>query len=206
MSIENRNIAILILAAGSSSRMGRPKQLLPWKNTNLLGNAMNQAIAAKSNAVFVVLGANSEAIRKKIIAHKVEVIDNPNWKLGLGSSIGAGISFLVEKKLEFDGILIMLADQPLIDLNHLNLMMKTFYSTNKSIIATSYGNRAGVPAIFDKAYFDDLKYLTNDYGAKQIIEYNKSEVFIIDAKSKITDIDTETEYQSLLEQLNNTHT
>ncbi len=89
MSVKSK-IAILILAAGSSSRMGSPKQLLKWKNSNLLGHTISKATQLKVDEIILVLGANSDKIISEIDAKNVKVLINPNWKLGLGSSISAG--------------------------------------------------------------------------------------------------------------------
>jgi len=199
MEILNPNIAILILAAGSSSRMGEPKQLLAWKDTTLLENAIKNALASQCKVVSVVLGANAKAIRKQISEYQIEVIENTSWKSGLGTSIATGVDTLSDKTPDIDGLLVMLADQPLIDTVYLNLMIESFVKHRKPIIATAYKSRAGVPALFDKKYFDELVQLSaDDYGAKKIINRSNSEVFIIDPKYKSIDIDTPSEYLNLI--------
>jgi len=115
--------AVLILAAGASTRMGQPKQLLPWGKTTLLNHAINEAKKI-SEHVFVVLGANKELIESSLNS-QVEIIRNPNWENGMGTSITYGISIL-DKNEEFDSVLIMLADQPLLDSTYLNNLKKLF--------------------------------------------------------------------------------
>lgn len=198
MARQVKNIAVLILAAGSSSRMGQPKQLLPWKDTTLLGNAIRNAVALNPKSVIVVLGANAKVIREGIADNKFEVIENLQWKSGLGTSIAAGMNFLLKKKSEFDAVLIVLADQPLIDSDYLNLMITSFYNAPQSIIATSYKNRAGVPALFNSSYFYRLSQLEKDFGAKEIIDQNENDVLTIDPKNKSLDIDTQSEYQNII--------
>lgn len=202
MAAFHKNIGILILAAGSSTRMGHPKQLLPWKNTTLVGNAIQNALATRCEAICVVLGANAKLIHKQAIHHhEIEVIENLAWQSGMGSSIAAGMDFILKKNRDFDGILIMLADQPLIDTDYLNKMITLFYSSTHSIVATAYKNRAGVPALFDKSYFTELAQLTQDYGAKELISQNKNEVLTLDPKEKSIDIDTESEYNQLINKI-----
>ena len=198
MVASKKNIALFILAAGSSSRMGQPKQLLPWKDTTLLGNAIRNATSSWARTIYVVLGANTKNIRKEIVHNQIEVVENPDWDLGIGSSIAIGMNMLLKKDIKFDGTLIMLADQPLIDKDYLNLMITSFYNQPERIMATAYKNRAGVPALFDKAYFNELECLKNDFGAKELIAQNESEVFTINPYNKSVDVDTKSEYQNLI--------
>ena len=195
------NIAIIILAAGSSSRMGRPKQLLSWGKSDLIGNAIEQAKNSRSDKIIVVLGANAQLIKDNISRWEVDFVENENWKSGLGSSLAKGVKHLIELET-FDGILVMLVDQPFIDSDYLNLLIESFYTTPYSIIATAYSKRAGVPALFDKKFFTDLCDLHEDNGAKLIIEENRGEVLSLDPGKKVTDIDTEVDYKNLTKRLN----
>ncbi len=189
------NIAVLILAAGRSSRMETPKQLLPWRKTTLLGHAIETTLELDIDQVFVVLGANSELIIPKIESYSIQMIKNTNWQNGLGTSIACGIKYI--QKLKYvNGVLIVLADQPLIDDEHLKELINAFKSGN-SIVTTSYrSNKEGVPAIFDRSYFNDLTKLTNDFGAKTVIKNNTT--FSVDGSNKIVDLDTKEEYKNLV--------
>ncbi len=197
----SKNISIVILAAGASSRMGQTKQLLPWEDTTLLGNAIRKAKASDANSVVVVLGANAESIRKEISGTQIEIIVNSFWASGLGSSIACGTDFLIKKKYKPNGILIMLADQPLVDTVYLNAMMDAFNSEYPIIIATGYGNRAGVPALFSKDYYEKLAKLDDDFGAKKIIESQKDNILVLDLGQRTVDIDTKSDYDSLTKNL-----
>ncbi|MEM1260255.1 MAG: NTP transferase domain-containing protein, partial [Bacteroidota bacterium] len=107
-------IAILILAAGRSSRMGKPKQLLSWKKTTLIGNAV--AIASSlTNHFLVVLGANALKIKPYVPEGKATL--NEKWQEGMGSSLSHGVTALASK-YEPRAILVMVADQPLLELEH----------------------------------------------------------------------------------------
>ncbi len=198
MDRHNNPIATLIMAAGASTRMGRIKQLLPWRNTTLLGNAIRNAKAVAQGEVIVVLGSNAVTIQEKIEEEHVVVIKNENWKLGLGASIACGIQALQKKNT---AVVIMLADQPLVDSNFLNTLIDSFSKTGKGIVATSYGNRTGVPAIFDKAYFTELEKLSGEYGAKDVLKRYKNEVLSFDPKGKARDVDTIDDYNLLIKSL-----
>ncbi len=197
-----KNVAIVILAAGASSRMGRTKQLLPWKDTTLLGNAICKAKASDANSVVVVLGANATQIQIGITENDLEIVENKRWASGLGSSIACGTDFLIKKKNRPNGILIMLADQPLIDTAYLNAMMATFNPEQEVIIATAYENRAGVPALFSQNYYKKLTKLDDDSGAKKIIDRHIENVSILNLGQKTVDIDTKSDYEDLTKNWN----
>ncbi|GAB5473519.1 MAG: molybdenum cofactor cytidylyltransferase [Maribacter sp.] len=195
------SIPILILAAGESKRMGeRVKQLLPWKNTTLLENALAQARASQVEEVFVVLGANDEFIKKQTQLPDDICIYNENWSNGMGSSIVAGLKHLLSLPVEYDGMLVMLADQPLIDAAYIDQVIDTWGKARATITATGYENGLGVPAMFDKCHFTELLKLTKDYGARHII--NDSNIKIINPQGKEMDIDTWQDYQNMIQQLN----
>jgi molybdenum cofactor cytidylyltransferase len=198
-----QNIAILILAAGNSSRMGeRVKQVLPWKTSTLLGNAVDQANTSIANTVYVVLGAYEEVIKAEVQLDEVVSIQNTNWENGLGSSITAGMEHFLAKSLSYDAVLIMLADQPLIDSNYLNKMMGNWKGNPSKIITTQYKNRSGVPALFGKEYFQELKSLNKDFGAKDIIASHKDAILALNSEGKEIDIDSWEIYQKIIESKN----
>ncbi len=192
---QNDNIAIIILAAGSSSRMGQAKQLLPWGGSNLLNHCIIQAKNSNAKEVFVVLGANYEAINTSVKNEPITILRNPGWEKGIGESIAFGVKKIASKK--FDGVLIMLADQPQIDIAFLNKLITRFETSPKAIIATGYKNSVGVPAVFNKSYFEDLMNLTGDKGAKQFVELQQYNVLVLSFPTTIVDIDTHKDYLSL---------
>ncbi|MCD6543118.1 MAG: nucleotidyltransferase family protein [Flavobacteriaceae bacterium] len=195
MSKAPPKIAIIILAAGASSRMGKIKQLLPWKQTTLIGNAIEQALASKADDVFVVLGANYQLISKEIEQENITIIYNKNWTLGMGFSIRSTMDFFDKKHKKYDAVLIILVDQPLIDVIYFNMLIDKFINYN--IIASKYKNRVGVPAIFSSIYFDALRKLNRDIGARDLILKHINDVKEIDAFDKIQDIDSISSYELL---------
>lgn len=195
MTIKNKNIAIVILAAGASSRMGKTKQLLPWKNTNLLTNAIDAATSSDAKKTVVVLGADREKILKENL-FTVEHVFNPLWSKGMGGSIATGVDYLLSKD-DYDAILIMLADQPLVDSSYINHFLNQFLEDPNTIIASDYGQHLGVPALFGKSYFLQLTKLNSNIGARTIIELNLKHVNAVDIKNKGRDIDTENDYNQL---------
>ncbi len=192
------NIAVLILAAGASSRMGTTKQLLSWNGANLLDTTIENASVVSPEHIVVVLGANADKIKANSINIKsVQSIFHKNWNFGLGSSISYGVDFIQRSLQNTKAILILLSDQPLIDSKYLGQMIQAYESSGKGIIATEYEKGAGVPAIFDKCYFSNLTQLDKDIGAKQIIRKFKNDTLSLDPSGKTMDIDTLEDYQKL---------
>lgn len=191
------NITHIILAAGSSSRMGKPKQLLPWKDTFLLDFIVDKVTKTTNNRIILVLGSNYDIIHDKLKHKTIDVVFNEEWIKGLGTSIAKGVNTAL-KDNQPNAILISLADQPSIPLNYFAQMVNFFKGEPEQIIASKYGkNKLGVPALFGADYFDDLMKLNSNKGAKYIIENNMSCVYELDASDFLSDIDTIEEYKKL---------
>lgn len=192
------NIAILIPAAGASRRMGSPKQLLEWGDSTLLEHAITTANALDPSELIVVLGSDFGEIKNTISQHDAILLEHQNWADGLGSSISFGIKYLQQCKTNVEGVLVTLADQPLIDADYLTSMISHFEPGKKQIIATSYGDqKMGVPVLFDAVYFSELAGLHDDQGAKVIINRHINNVLPLSSEGKTADIDTPEDYQKL---------
>ena len=177
------NIVVLILAAGSSSRMGRPKQLLKWNKITLLGHAISTAKEIKPLEIIVVLGANYNLFKSEISQEGIQILNNKNWKKGLGNSIASGVKQILKNDSNFDGILITLADQPLIDSTYLNSLIQEFEVGKSQIIASLYKNdKLGVPVLFDAIYFEELTKLNDDKGAKSLLHKYSDYVSALNAE------------------------
>jgi molybdenum cofactor cytidylyltransferase len=190
--------AILILAAGESKRMGQPKQLLPYGDSNLLLEKINQFQTLENIQVFVVLGAYFKEIFPLLRELPVTVVMNTNWQEGMGSSLSKGVG-LIQKKETFDRVLITLSDLPLLETDHYEEMIELSKSSGKRIIQTEYEKTHGVPVIFDKSLFRSLSKLKNEEGAKPLIEKYKKEVLNVRSKTPYFDVDTSEAYQKLLD-------
>jgi len=187
-----KKIPIIILAAGSSSRLGRPKQLLELDGNTLLQKSVITALAISKN-VIVVLGANEKLIQPTISQFPIQIILNKKWAEGMSSSIRAGMSILENRNCE--AVLIMLCDQPFVDAILLEKMISVFKKSELPIVAAEYEKKLGVPAIFDVSFFPKLKTLEGQKGAKALIISNlkKTKHFFF-KKGKI-DIDTEKDWE-----------
>ena len=149
-------IAVLVLAAGKSSRMKGIKQLLKVNNKTLLDITLETAKKVVPESVFCILGANADKIKKEILTKAVQFIYNKNFESGLSSSIVAGIQHFKKENLNFDGVLILLADQPEVDFKYLNLLITNFKENTKenSINNNPYGE-AGLTYLENAGYLID---------------------------------------------------
>ncbi len=194
----NQNIGIVILAAGASTRMGTPKQLLRYQERSLLRHTIEVAIASVCRPIVVVLGANAQLIKSDISQLSIQIVENLQWTEGMSSSIQVGIQELKTSYPEVKAVIVTLCDQPFISTEIINRLALAYHSTNQPIIACEYGETLGVPALFSDCLFSELMTLKNGEGAKKIIKKHSQEVFIISFPEGATDIDTPKEYAELL--------
>ena len=162
----SKDLAVVILAAGISSRLGNlTKQLLVYKNETLLKIAVKKALEISKN-VFVVLGHEKKKCEKELEDFDVNIMYNPNYKKGMGTTLSLGI----EHAKEFSHTMVMLCDQPFIPISHFQALKENIQ--NENIIASLYEKNKSpkVPAIFPKKYYDELLKLDADFGAKEILQ------------------------------------
>ena len=190
------NIGVVILAAGASSRMGKPKQLLEYDEKNLLQNTIDAAKGSAANSVIVVLGANADLIAKEIDATTIH-IENKDWEEGMASSIRTGLSALLKLFPATDAVIFLVCDQPHISPGVIKELMNSQRKTGKPIVTCNYGETIGPPALFHKSLFHELMQLKGDTGARKIIQQHRDDVAtVLFTKGKI-DIDTNEDYQAL---------
>ena len=194
----NPNIGIVILAAGASTRMGTPKQLLRYQERGLLRHTIEVAIASVCRPIIVVLGAYAQLIKSDISQFPIQIVENLQWNEGISSSIRVGIQKLKTSYPDVEAVIVTLCDQPFISTEIINQLALAYHSTNQPIIACEYAETLGVPALFSDRLFSELMTLIGGEGAKQIIKKHSQEVFSISFPKGATDIDTPKEYADLL--------
>jgi molybdenum cofactor cytidylyltransferase len=192
------NIGIIILAAGSSTRMGTSKQLLPVNGEPLLLRAVRSALQSAGSHVTVVLGSNEKDHRDVIKDLKVDIIENRNWQMGMGSSLKAAVKHIRSKRSATVGIIVMVCDQPAITSQHLNELIKVYEESGKAIVASHYGGSPGVPALIDKTLFPELMAMEDSYGAKKVIQKHLDKTALVEFNEGAIDIDTPEEYQKYI--------
>ena len=192
------NIQLLLLAAGSSTRMGGPKQLLRWGNTTIIEHQIITLLET-NNSLSVVLGAYTEEIISVIDKFPIEIYKNENWEKGMGTSTSCAMKLLLEEHPSIEGVLITLIDQPLLTSTHFKKMLNLFQKGKEQIIVSQSENGwSGAPVLFDKKYFDELLKLEGDEGAKLITSKYKNSVQLIDGGEILKDMDTPKAYNELL--------
>jgi molybdenum cofactor cytidylyltransferase len=185
-----RKESVIILAAGSSSRLGQPKQLVEVEGIPLLLKSTLAALDALYSQVVVVLGANANE-HKKTIAHlPVEIITHTEWKKGMGSSLKAGLQHILKFKPDTNAVVIMVCDQPLITSTHLAALRDLYHNYLTPIIASRYNETIGVPALFDHSLFSELSDIKDSQGARTVIASHSGSVETIDWPEGQLDIDT----------------
>lgn len=188
---------ILILAAGSSSRMGQSKQLLLVDNKPLLRKTAEVAIASKLGTTLIMLGSQAEEHKKVVLSLPVEIIIHTDWQKGMGSTLKAGVKYILEKFPQTKGVLVLVCDQPYLTPDHLISLSQKYFSTRKPIIASLYANTLGVPCLFAADFLTHLLNLNDDEGAKKLIQLFSNKVESVDFVKGEIDLDTPGDFTKL---------
>ena len=211
-----RNIGAVILAAGGSSRFGRPKQLLTFRGETFVRRAVRAAAEAGCNPVIVVVGGNSDAVQSEVdirdsrissssaqaletralvpSAARATVVENASWREGVGTSIRRGLEQLPKS---VEAAVFLTCDQPFVDASVVRKLIAACEKSGRPIAASSYANTLGVPALFDRSCFEALLALPDDSGAKTLIASRPDEVASIAFEEGAIDIDTPEDFARL---------
>jgi molybdenum cofactor cytidylyltransferase len=179
--------------------MGMPKQLLPIQGISLLRHLAEIAIASICDTVVVILGANAQQIRPEISDLPLQIIENQDWQAGMGTSISSGLATLLEREPALNAVLILVCDQPFVSTELIDRIVEVHRSDSSQIVATSYLNTVGVPALFSDRYFPELLQLNADAGARKIIQRHLHETHTIAFPKGVIDLDTPDDYQAFLD-------
>jgi len=196
-----QTIGIIILAAGNSSRLGKPKQLLDYKGFTLLGNTLIQTESVPNSIVIVVTGAYKQLMDKELASMSAEIAYNPDWELGMASSINVGLQKLLAVNPSIKACILTVCDQPFVTAQVYNTLLDQYETTGKGIVASSYAETLGTPVMFSHNYFDALLNLKGQEGAKKILQLYKDDVAFIPFEKGAIDIDTPNDYNHLINQL-----
>lgn len=164
------SVAAIVLAAGASSRLGQPKQLLMYRGESLLERAIRLANEAGAAPVLAIVGANRELILSAVKFGSSMVVINEQWAQGISTSIHAGLDALNETAADASGVLMMACDQPRLTADHLRGLTNRFaLQAEPSIVASEYAGVLGIPAVFPRKVFAELRALQGDKGARALL-------------------------------------
>ena len=192
---EQNRLSIIILAAGGSSRFGALKQLLEYKGKSLLKRAVETAQQLGDYEIIVVHGPKAMKCQREISSFDVINIINKDWEKGLSTSLIAGIDTVSEQS---DGVMVLLCDQPLIDDRRLGQLVSLWNKNPDKIIASEYAGTKGVPMILPRSCFGEIRKLTGDAGARQLLEKDGDDILSTPVPEAELDIDTEQDFTGLL--------
>lgn len=178
--------------------MGMPKQLLPIQGRSLLRHLAEISVASQCDMVTIVLGASVHQIYVEIEDLPLQIVVNHHWQSGMGTSISTGLEALLKQKSTLNAVLVLVCDQPFISTSLINRLLAAYQSTKYPIIATTYLETVGVPALFSDRYFPELLQLNADTGARKMIQQHLHETYTIDFPKGAIDLDTPEQYQAFL--------
>lgn len=206
--------AAIILAAGSSSRMGggRHKLLLPLDDRPVLAHVIDATIASIARPIILVLGHQADQVRTQIKPYttspSILLVENTDYLQGMSTSLRMGVQVLISDgyrkastSYQVDSALIMLGDQPMITPQVIDMLIRTYRTTNRSIVAPLYNGKRGSPVLFDESLFPELIEVTGDEGGRTVLERHRQEVELVEMGDILAnyDVDTWEAYQQVVE-------
>lgn len=196
-------VAVVIFAAGSSSRLGRPKQLLPLAGRPLVTHAARKARASKAERCIAMVGAARDSVQSVLERTIDEVVYNEDYARGQGATIAAAIRYLISTDELFgpcDAVVFVLGDQPGIETETINKVIDA-WGEGAGIAMAQYADRAGHPVLFDRQYWTQLAALDNEQGGRDVLMRHPDDVVYVPVDANAPDdVDTENDWRRLQEQ------
>lgn len=191
----HEQIAGVVLAAGGSSRLGWPKQLLPWRGKPLVYTVAKTALSAGLSPVVVVIGSHGEEVKQALRDLPVTFVHNPEWEAGQSASVKAGLRALPEM---VGGAVFLLSDQPQIPVTLIRLLVETHAQTLSPIVAPQVDGQRGNPVLFDRDTFADFMALEGDAGGRRLFSHHQATWVEWYDRDLLLDVDTPEDYEKLL--------
>jgi len=188
-------VSAILLAAGESKRMGKPKLLMPFGKSTILEQTVDNLLNSTVSEVIVVLGCKAEEVMPKLAARPIKIAINPNYHQGMSTSVIAGLNLIDDKA---EAVMLVLADKPFVDSKIINELIEQFYAHDKGIAIPAYQAKRGHPVIFAIKYKAELLALKGDTGGRQIIAEHPGDILevAVDSPGINIDIDTISDYHS----------
>ena len=198
MSEFQTGVGAIILAAGASTRMGEPKQLLRFDGSTLLRCAAHAALGSDCQTVVVVTGANAERVREEVSDLPVAVAHNEQWSEGMGASVRVGVEALEKEGARVLAAVLMPCDQPHLSSEVLNRLIEAHQTSGKAIVVSGYEEVWGVPMLFARSLWPELRELGGKGGAQSVALRHAEKVECVPFPDGARDIDTRDDYERLL--------
>jgi molybdenum cofactor cytidylyltransferase len=198
MSSESGVVGAILLAAGSSERLGQPKQLLPWRGQTLLRHAAEVTLASGVSPIVVVLGSRADEMATELNGLDVHKVVNPVWQQGMGSSLRSGLIALFALA-NLDAVLVLLCDQPLVTPDYLDSMIARYHEDPRLAVASKYEDSVlGPPCLFSKELFPRLQALSGAQGARALLgKLAPDQLSVLPFPDGLTDVDTWEDWERL---------
>ncbi len=195
-------VTATVLAAGGSSRYGRCKQLVEINGSSLVRLAVDKLSSLfPPDRIIVVVGANSEAVAQAVSDLPVKMVLNEDWQQGLASSLKAGLNSV---RLDCRAVLVTLCDQALVTEDHLRSLLYLWLANSSEIIASSYANTIGTPAVIPAGFYPKVQTLEGDEGAKSILKNNTGRIRTLPIPEAEFDLDVPSDLEKLKKKLHPT--
>ena len=192
------SIGAVVLAAGSGSRMGYPKQTLQFRGQSLLRRAALASLGGGCSPVIVVTGAYAELSRRELDGLNVQIVFNPRWETGMASSIRTGLGAVLATDPNAAAAMFLLCDQPHVTADIISRLTEAHRVTQRPVIASTYGGSFGVPALFGRTFFAELARLEGSAGAKHVIKENALDAQYLPFPGGEVDVDTPDDLSHLI--------
>lgn len=189
---------LILLAAGGSKRMGRPKQLLRIEGQTVIRRAAETALASMCSPIVMVLGADISEIQPQLQGLPIQIVENPQWRHGMAFTIHVGLEVLLRSQPNIEAVILMLCDQPLLTAEVLNQLVEARAKTECLLAASVYDNTLGVPALFHNSVFPELLALQGDEGARRILSRHSQKVARLPFPGGEIDLDTTEDLENYL--------
>src|SRR5215212_5346592 len=189
-------VAALILAAGASARMGRPKKLLDWEGRPLVRAAAEVALAARLAPLLVVIGGAQARVAEALAGLPLRMIANRDYAAGQSTSLRAGIAALGQ---DADAVMVLLGDQPFVTATIVKQLVAEWQASGAAIVAPTYAGQRGNPVLFARAVFPELLAIQGDQGARAVLAADRARIRLVafDDPRPLADIDTPEDYERL---------
>jgi len=192
-------IAAIVPAAGMSTRMGRNKLLLAFRDKPLIARAVDTLLESEVDQVVVVLGHEADKVKAKLQGRQVTIVENPSYGQGMSTSIRVGLGAVSS---DARAIMIYLADQPLLEPEDVNRLIRAFAEArehNKSIVVPFFRGQRGNPVILDASYKEAILDVVGEAGCKRVIKRNPDKVLVVEMETDhvVRDVDRIEDYEGL---------